>query len=387
MITPNDLDRLVRHPGDGTVASLYLNVTPPRNYPSELNSLIHARREDLARADSMSRQEARAIADLLDRLAQHVRGLGGPPPHTRVLIIIASTSDLWMESRLPVGLPSQLVIAPTPYVRPLAALFDEFPRYGVLVADGRRARFFVLAFGEVEGADEMIEDDVPSRARGGGPAVPVAPGVWGGVSAGRIERHIEDHLHRHLRRAAEHARAALAARRFQRFIVGGPDNKIIPSLMGHLHSGLRQALIGTFHGRPDDPLPALAASAIAAGQAWERERDARRVADLLDASHAGGLAVVGLEPTLEALMLGQVHTLMVHDAYRVAGGVCRRDHCLSSYAKACPICGSPMTPTDDLVDEMVEEAILQGAELAHIAAAPDAFTRLGVGAILRFRLG
>jgi peptide chain release factor subunit 1 len=387
MITPSDLERLVHHPADGAVVSLYLNVTPPRNYLSELNSLIHARREDLARIDSMPRQEARAVADLLDRLAQHVRGLGGVPPHTRLLVVVASTTGLWMESRLPVGLPSRLVIAPTPYVRPLAALFDDFPRYGVLVVDGRRARFFVLAFGEVEGADEWIEDDVPSRARGAGSAVPVAPGVWGGVGAARIERHIQDHLQRHLKRAADHARAALAARRFQRLIIGGPDNKSIPSLTAHLHGSLRQVLIGTIQGRPDDPLSALAASALAVGQAWERERDARRVGDLLDASNAGGLAVVGLEPTLEALMLGQVHTLVVHAAYRVAGGICRQDHYLSSYVKTCPICGSPMTPTDDLVEEMVEEALLQDAELAHVAAAPAPFTRLGVGAVLRFRLG
>lgn len=388
MITPIELDRLVQHPGDrGTVVSLYLNVTPPRNYLSELNSLIHARRAELAQAGSAGTHDSRAVAELLGRLEQYVGGLGGVPPYTRVLVIVASTAGLWMESRLPVGLPSRLVIAPTPYVRPLAALLDEFPRYGVLVVDARRARFFILSSGVVEGEDETIEDDVPSRARTGGPAFPVGPGVWGGVGAGRIERHIQDHLHRHLRRVAEHARAALGARRFQHFIVGGPDNKTVPSLMGHLHSSLRQALIGEFRGRPDDPLSTLAASALATAQAWERERDTRRVTALLEASNAGGLAVAGLEPTLEALMLGQVHTLMAHSAYRASGTACRQDHYLSSYVKVCPICGNPMVPTDDLVDEMVEEAILQGAEIAHISTAPDSFTRLGVGATLRFRLG
>ncbi len=97
MITPSDLDRLVRHPGGGVVASLYLNVTPPRNYLSELNSLIHARREDLARPDSIARDETRAAADLLDRLAERERNVG-------------NASDVLLALSLgphPLGIPSE----------------------------------------------------------------------------------------------------------------------------------------------------------------------------------------------------------------------------------------------------------------------------------------
>ena len=54
LIDRQELDKLVAYQNkENPVVSVYLNVTPPRNYTTELNSLIHTTRQNIA--DRMDR--------------------------------------------------------------------------------------------------------------------------------------------------------------------------------------------------------------------------------------------------------------------------------------------------------------------------------------------
>jgi peptide subunit release factor 1 (eRF1) len=212
------------------------------------------------------------------------------------------------------------------------------------------------------------------------------PGVWGGTGELRIQRHIEDHAHRHLKRVAERAFEFFTQKQCDLLIIAGPEDKTIPYLVNHLHSYLRERLAGEFHARPEMPIATLKERAVAVAQTWERRYEEQLIARLLEQAHApNGLAVLGVEPTLEALMSGQVHTLVLQHDFRVQGTLCPNDHFLSSYLTECPLCHNRMHPTDDLADEMIEEAIHQNAEIEHVFTRHDQFAPHGVGAILRFR--
>ncbi len=60
------------------------------------------------------------------------------------------------------------------------------------------------------------------------------------------------------------------------------------------------------------------------------------------------------------------------------------DRILSTYLESCPICGQPMRRTEDLAEEMVEEAIGQNAEVKHVLVSHEDFKPYGIGAFLRF---
>ncbi len=387
MITAYDVERLrAWHSQEHPIVSLYLNVTPPRPFVSELRSLIHLQKARFEENHQLDKKHLRAIEELLARLEDHVRSVERQLDRTRLLAIFASSNGFWQEYRLPVALPSQLVVDFDPYIRPLTILLDEFDRYCVLVVDARKARIFSLYLGEFEEHGDMFSDEVPSKVSVGRGVRLGAPGVWGATGELRIQRHIEDHVHRHLKHIAERTLEFFTQKQCDLLILGGPEDKTLPYLVEHLHSYLRERLAGEFHARPDLPVAQLKEHALAVAQAWERRYEERLIARLVERARApNGLAVLGIEPTLEALMNSQVHTLVLQHDFRIQGTLCPHDHFLSSYLLECPLCRSPMHPIDDLAEEMIEEAIHQNAEIEHVFTRHEQFIPHGVGAILRFR--
>jgi peptide chain release factor subunit 1 len=265
-------------------------------------------------------------------------------------------------------------------------LLDEFKRNCVLVADSRTARIFTLYLGDFEEyPDEYIQHDVPDRvsakdsmtAEGGGD-------VWGGLGDQRIQRHIEDHIHRHLKNVSERALQLFKAEKFARLILGGPDDKLLAWLKDHLHSYLRERLVGEFYANPENSKTELKEKALEAAEKYERHREKELIDQLMELKAPGGKAVLGVEPTLEALKLGQVQTLVVHHDFRVSGYICPKDRILSTYLESCPLCEEAMREVEDLADEMVEEALSQSAEVEHIFIDHQEFSDQGVGALLRF---
>jgi peptide chain release factor subunit 1 len=359
------------------VMSLYLNVTPPRPFASELNAAIHATKQRLKESDMLTKDQLRALEEMFAQLQTNVQGLGGAPERTRLLVIFASPEGLWQEFRLPVALPTRLVVERDPYIRPLTTLLEEFRRYCVLLADARKARLFSLHLGDIEEQLGLFTDDVPGKVKSGG---------WAALQQKRIQRHIEDHIHSHLRRVAERTFQFFKEKRFDFLILGGPQDKTLPALSDHLHSYLQARIIGKFHAEPDSDLLLLKDKALAVAQRWEREEEARLIDRLLDASGTARKGVLGLEPALEALMLGQVHTLVVRHDFQAQGLLCPDDHSLSTYARHCPVCGRVMEPVADLVEEMVEEATMQGAEIEHVFTHHPEFAPHGIGALLRFAI-
>jgi peptide subunit release factor 1 (eRF1) len=255
-----------------------------------------------------------------------------------------------------------------------------------VVADSRTARIFTLYLGDFEEhPDEFIQHEVPDRvstkvsmtAEGGGD-------VWGGLGDQRIQRHIQEDIHRHLKNVSERTFQFFKTGGFNRLIVGGPEDKLLSWLKDHLHIYLKERLVGEFSANPQNSKAELREKALEAAEKFERIRQKNFIAQLLELKGPGGKAVLGVEPTLEALMLGQVHILVVQHDFRLPGYLCPKDHILSTYLENCPLCGEPMRGVEDLADEMVEEALSQSAEVEHIFMNHEGFSEQGVGALLRF---
>ena len=390
-IREQDIQRLQDLFGKGgPVVSLYLNVTPPRPFKSELRSLIHEKREKL-QAAGLTKDLLGEIDGIFESLKEYVAELR-PMERTRLLVIFAA-KDFFQQYRLPVALPSRLYVDPDPYIRPLTVLLDEFNRYCVVLVDRKRARAFDMYLGEMEEDVGALESDTPSwisEGEGkGARGTAIGTGAWAGWRESKIQRHIADHVHRHFKEVAQLLFEHFKRRRFDRLIVGGPEGaegKVVPQFLDHLHSYLRERLAGTFAGELDLPVNEVKRRALEVATHHERREEEALIERLLTEAHREkGLGVLGLNDVVLALMMSQVHTLVVEHDYHEQGWLCPRDHHLSMAPGTCPLCGGDLREVEDFVDEVVEEAIEQGAEIEHIFTRHEGFADWKIGALLRFR--
>ncbi len=319
----------------GPVVSLYLNVTPPRPFKSELRSLIHEKWEKL-QAAGLEKGFLRRIEAIFETLKGYVDELR-PPERTRLLAIFTTGEEFFQEYRLPVALPSRLYVDPDPYIRPLTVLLDEFNRYCVVLIDRKRARVFDMYLGEIEEELGILESGTPGwNSEGEGRAArgtAVGTGPWAGWRESKIQRHITDHVHRHFKEVAELLLHHFERQRFDRLIVGGPEGaegKVVPRFLDHLHSYLRERLAGVFAGEMDLPVNEVKQRALRVASQHERKEEEALIQRLLsEANRKGGLGILGLNDVVLALMMSQVHTLVLEHDYRERGWICPRDHHLS----------------------------------------------------------
>lgn len=390
-IERSDIEELSRFESKSPpVVSLYLNIQPLRRIETEINSLAHQALTEMKQADGADKDKVRDLENLFETFKTHLNHLK-PLKQTRLVALFADMDGIFKEYLLPLARPSRMVINSNPYTRPLSVLLNEYERYLVLVVDSRKARIFSLYMGMLEAQpDIFIEDEMPDRVGAGDSrrALTTRTGeeVFGGYGAQGIDRYIKEHIHRHLKAVAARVLDHFKEKGFSRLILGGPEDKTLPWIKSHLHSYLKERLAGEFSAQPDDPTPQLKEKALAAAARWERTREDQILRDLFEKSEPQGLAVLGLDPTIKALSLGQVHTLVMNHDFQAEGFICDHDRILSSAEQACPMCGHSMRRTAYLADEMIDSALRQDADIEHVFTEPANFSVYGVGALLRFAL-
>ncbi len=234
--------------------------------------------------------------------------------------------------------------------------------------------------------DLFVQDDVPDRVSAKKSMAVSAWGVYSGMGDQRIQRHIEDHVHRHLNRVAERTFEFSKDKGIERLILAAPDERTVSLLKDHLHSYLKQRVLGEFHARPDDAEQRLQEKALDTKREIEEREQEKLLDRLMDLHLSAGLGVVGLQPVLDALRMGQIHTLVMKDDFTASGYLCPKDRYLSAGASSCPVCGKALQPVERLPEEMLQEALAQGAEILYASVEHADFDPHGIGALLRFRV-
>lgn len=368
--------------------SLYINVTPPNDYRSVVNSLIHQKSNELETDHRYSKNQVKKLRTTLEKIESFFRHNLQKIEGTRMIILFADTAGNWEEFRLPVAVPSRMVIEPQPYIRPLTLLANKFEKYGVLLVSNRYARFFCFSLGEIEEySDVFIEDYVPDNVHVNiSVTYSKGEGVQSGLGEPRAQRHIEDHIQRHLKHVADQTFELYKQKQFSHLIIGGIEDKIIPWLKNHLHSYLQSIIVGEMNIHPDRNDADIKEKVLEVVKQYEWHEEKKILEQLEEQNYVGGKAVLGLEATIRALMMGQIHTLVIRNDFRTAGYLCPNDHCLSTEATECRMCNGEMIYTADLAEAIIEEALNQNAEIRQIVWNSQQFDEHGIGAILRFSL-
>jgi peptide chain release factor subunit 1 len=345
-------------PGPYRVVSCYLKLEPRDKAGSKYlikmknrvrDALAAVAREDLPRAVRES------VAADLERVRRYFEEPGRLPAARGIALFACQPLGVFEVVPLPHVHRSRLRVEPTPLVRELVALEQEFGTILVAACDRTSARFFaVTAFDVAEltsltaGATRSGKFHGERQAKHGGV-------LAGGYGEHHYHMRIREEKHRHYARIADHIYLLHTQRPLAGLVVAGIGVDAA-ALVPHLHTYLHDLLLGVVKLNPKEATPSEVREAALflrdqRERAWEQAHAAA-----VTEGRATGWAVTGIDATLKALARGQVRTLL-------ADGL-NDDPCL---------------------DEAVEEALRQRAQV-DVLYDPKARRAVdGLAALLRFR--
>ena len=377
----NDLDRetlrrlATANAGNGTKAiSFYLNLEPtefatPPARASQIRSLLDEGEKKLKEVEAGSTN--RALRADFERARQFFNG-DLPTDGARGLAVFCSgEGELFEVIRLPRPVQSEVVISDSPFIEPLVDLVSG--SWGILLCNRRTGRIFRGSSDRIEEVARITSEDVSSQADAGG---------W---SQANYERGQDEEAHRHVKRVADLLHRRFRRARFDHLLIGSPE-ELRSFLEGTLHPDVAQRLAGRLTIDVENTAVDQVLSA-ARPLMEEHERNAERAAldRLQQGVGAGGRGVAGLDDALSALNERRVETLLIEERFQMPGRVCPQCGSLfpENLAK-CPADETPTDPFDDIVEEAVERAVSQSADVIIARHHDDLEQMGGIGAVLRF---
>lgn len=371
MITHDTVRELAAQQGEPSIATVYLDVDgehrPRRvDYEDAFERLADELRRR-ARALPGSRPRGwiegdigrmrTALADDLDR--SQTRG---------VAMFSCSERDFFEALPLPRPVRDQVTLAPRPHVAQLLAVLNSQERVVVTIVDRQRVRLFRMEFGAVDELEPIFE--------------PEPRAVDTSIELGSWEHHSEEAARVHFRAAATRVHDALQAWPASRLIIGGPD-EARAALERNLPAVSAVKIIGRMDARVAAPIHEIAALAREIEQTAESRRKSAAIEQLRQHAAEQHGAVVGLDPTLQALAERRVATLFVQEGFAVVGARCPACGHLGVDVRQCPTCGTTNVEIEDVVEAAIESAVAQHADIEFCD--DDELRRFGsIGALERY---
>ncbi len=382
MITRENLAELTFFdPGQYLTTTLYLHLedAPQASHTIALKDLIRQRKQDLD-ALKLAPDVSRSVQADLKKIQDFVN-LKFSREGVRTLILFSCSGKNWWKqftlgSSVLRAFGSQLVIQEKPYLKPFNMALEEFHRF-LLISIGRpKAALYEVYAGEIQ-QRVLITDEVPKKVRVGG---------YGGYDERHIERHIEDHLRRHFRNVADKAYEIFKASGAAHVILAGTEQNVT-EFQSFLHSSMQEKLAGTIPEELNDNIRTLLERSLKIEQQVRENGDRKMLNRLFDQVSSGGLAVLGLDPTLRALQFGQVNVLIAQKGFAPSGSRCQECASLQIDSGNCQYCGGKLQPVSDIVDLAAQDVLNQGGSFKFISAPDSPLAKSGhIGALLRFRL-
>jgi peptide subunit release factor 1 (eRF1) len=370
VITKHQLDLLSNYPpAESPVISFYLSIDrrerDEKTPFTELKNLLKVGQEESYRWPEQYRVPLALHLTRIEETAEEERG-----GKSRGLAIFAG-ENLWQVHHLPVQPGNHIAIARTPYVKPLILLFRRRPRYCTVLVDKERARLFLIQMGEIKDYS-MVLDEVPKHHEQGG---------W---AQARLQRRHEDYVMHHLKRSAELTFEFFQREGFDCLLIGGTD-ELTSAFYERLHTYLQERMVGYL------PIATVASASevleqtIRTMEQVESRRGEELTGRLKEEVGSGKLGVAGLAATLRALNAHKVMELLVEEGYQTPGGRCPQCGSLSIRSTGrCRYCHGTIERVENLVDEAVELAFGQNAQVHFIAPNQTLWDMGRIGALLRY---
>lgn len=298
-----------------------------------------------------------------------------PATQSVAIFACAGADDFFQATQLDMTIDENYFhIGDRPHLYPLARMRDQHPRYAVLSADTNYARIYVFGRGKTLTTEE-IQNTKTNRSEVGG---------W---SQMRYQRQVENFHKQHAKEAVAELEKMMREEHITRLILCGNEAVIIPIIKEELSKELEEKVIDTL------PLPVqtsedeLYEATQAAIQKYNSVSDLEKIEKLKEQNYEGGLGVVGVEKTLEALQNGQVLELLLSaDPNFVRYNRKKVAKVLENYAPGEEDETPDATDSKEIVDELVRQALYSADRVTFIEDENLLKDFGGVGAILRYTM-
>ena len=360
------------------VVSAYLLVdglrTSRKDYLTRLNSMIKEKKTSLNKSADLDRNQKKKVASALDKVKVYLSEKF-KSDSTRTVIIFASTDGFWKEIRLPFILRSRIVIDPKPYIQNLRAYLRNYKSYGILLIDREKAQIYSAYLNEIREYLAAFISDVPSRVNYRSQSVLREKKI--------LSRH-EEKLHHFFKIINDRTLELFRERKFDYLILAG-RNKIISGFNNYLHSYLQLKYIGKIDAEPDSSINLIKGKAMEVINVFELKKKNKLIDDLIDEYNPNRLGILGIDAVIKALIRDQIRILIYDRNFSHSGYVCRNCNYLSaSPIESCPYCEGKLVFYNEIVDEIVENALDQGCEIVDLEG-NERFKKAGsIGAVLRY---
>jgi peptide chain release factor subunit 1 len=367
-------------PSGELVVSMYLLVdglrVTKKDYLTTLNSMIASSREELESNPNLEKAQKKKLLNVVEDIKKYVND-NFRPYSTKTLLVYASDSGLWKVLRLPVIMKSKIIIDPKPHTQSIRTILQNYKRYGILLLDREKAQIYSMYFGEIREYLAAFISDVPPKVNLRRQAV---------LREKKLLSRMEEKLHQFFKLVNDRTLELFREGKFDYLILAG-KKEILSNFANYMHSYLQPIRIGSIEAEPDSSKSLIQEKAQKIIDKFEVEYKNDLVGKLLDEYNPNRLGVVGIEAVIGALLIEQIKTLIYDRQFIKEGYICSGCHYLTISDKiSCPYCGGKLVFYNDIVDEVVEDALSQGCEIVDIGGNERLRKAGNIGAVLRYKL-
>jgi peptide chain release factor subunit 1 len=358
------LDRIAAFDsGPLPVVSLYLNLQADQHGRDNFEPFLRKALSDRVRTYPAEGPERESLARDAERIRECVEGVDRAANGLAMFSCAGAAFFEAVTTAAPIH-EHRLYISDQPHLYPLARLLDDFPRYGVLLADTNSARIFVVAANAVR-EKQQVEGTKTRRHK------------MGGWSQARYQRHVENYHLQHAKEVVDALERIVAEEAIGSIVVAG-DETILPVLREQMPRALADKIVDTVKLDIRTPEHEVLEATLGLIQDMDTQTDRQRVDELLDAYRSNGLAAVGVDDTRSALELGQVDELVITGSPDVID--------VGPTTPTTTPSDVERSPEERIADELIVKA-RQTAAGIRVIQDPTLLAAVGgVGAFLRFKL-
>ncbi|MFH1214304.1 MAG: hypothetical protein V1681_09450 [Candidatus Neomarinimicrobiota bacterium] len=379
MIREQVLKDLIHFPqNDFPVTSAYFtldNVAGNRkSHIVEIKKQIRYKKEKTY-FQQLSPVEQESVLSDFDRILRWYGEELNPAESISSICFSSSGANLWQTINFKRPLPQNtLVIQPTPYIRPYTMLFSHYRNYAVVLIDRSKARIFESRLGEFK-EHFYIEDNSPESVKVGG---------FKGRQERKVERNIHQAVIQHYKEVAQVAFDLFQKYKFHWVILGGRKESLT-EFTKYLHTYLTSRIAGQMEIEPSASLNDVLKKIEATEEKARLDYENTLIMDLQEKKSAAQ-AVEGIQAVVPKILDNWVDTLIIQENFMTKGVFCRDCGYLGlNPVNSCPSQCGPLERTNDLVEQLLHRALLQGVNLQFVTSSME--KQGGIAATLRFPIG
>lgn len=361
LITQADLEHLVKDKYSKPVVSLYLTFTPEKVirerkvFLSVFNSLkaTELRKRKLF-IDKLNHDQHETIKSDLGEITAFLENFDAED--TKSLIIFKSGKELNEVVKLPVRVRDFLAIDVDPYIVPLQALLEQYKKLLIVEVTKERSIFSTYHLGYTEDID-VLKSHV--RSNKVDKSIP-----------GKAQRHRLTYLQRHLKETSLRVHKYFKDYKCALIFIYGTDSSLLSEFTDYLGDDLREKIIASDALSPHETKKDLHISIEKAIENYRSKQEEVEITSL-NQYQANGVLSYGLSEVLEAMNRFIIRKLIIDEELSESGFICNTHHYLALTDTNCPYCKKSLLPAENIVDELVELALLHEIEIVTIKQKKD----------------